>query len=136
MRELERGPAVAEQIVGRAKPRRRVLPVRHVVDLRKVHIARRNVRSRADMLRRHVRIEVVEADAEVQRQTANRPLVLREEAHVGAHDRIERQRRGKDRHPVRHAGHDAVRAKPAEQLVGRRVVHDGLRDVARSRTCK
>ena len=52
-----------------------VLPVRHVVD--RIVVARRDIRDRRQVLRRHVGVVVVEPQAVVQRQAVDGPAVLR-----------------------------------------------------------
>ena len=75
---LDRGPAVAKHVVGGADPRHDVVPARQAGN--RVEIARRHERTRRQVGLLGVGIQVVVADAEVQRQLVNRPLVLREEA--------------------------------------------------------
>src|SRR5262249_2764046 len=68
------GLAVAEEIEGRADARREIGPVGDVVD--RIVLARRDERNRREVLRRHVGVVVVEADADVQRQPIDGPAIL------------------------------------------------------------
>ena len=87
--DLERGLAVAEQVVDRRDPRRQVLPVVPVV-LRERDVAVRHERTRAELRLREVGVEVVEAQPAVQRQPVDRPPVL----HVDARARPSGRRSG------------------------------------------
>ena len=69
------GPAVAEDVVGAAEARREVLPVRHVVDL--VVVPRGDERNGRQVLGRHIRVVIVEPQAQVERQALDRPAILR-----------------------------------------------------------
>src|SRR5204862_6885794 len=71
---LDRGLAVTEHVIRDAEPRRDVLPTRHVAD--RLEMARADPRAAWRILRFDLVIEVVEADAGVDGEFANRPLVL------------------------------------------------------------
>ncbi len=102
-RHLQRGPAVAEQIVRGAEARVEVLPRRHAGHRAEVARGHPPGRGRRDVVRIDVAVEVVEPRAVVEREPTDRPLILEVEAHVGpgAIDRAVRRRVLRDRR--RHA---------------------------------
>src|SRR5262249_28047197 len=73
-RHLERGPAVAEEIVGGAQPRAEILPVRRVPHLGE--ITRRDVWASREMLCRNERVVQSVPHAYVERELPNGPLIL------------------------------------------------------------
>ena len=77
---FDRRGGVAEWIVGESQPRRDVSPIRHPAGLGER--ACRDEPAGGQILLRNLAIEVVEADAEVQRDVLQRPRVLRVQAEV------------------------------------------------------
>ena len=103
-RRLEGRPPVAGQIPGHAQPRADVMPIRQVGLLGEAYL--REEEPGGPRRRRSVRVEVVVAHAEVQRDPVECPLILREypqvRPHVGVIIRLRGRHPEPHRHPVAH----------------------------------
>ena len=98
---LECGPGVAEQVVGDAEARRPVGPARHAGD--RLEAARPDEPAGRSGLVGDLPVEVLEADAVVDRQPLDAPGVLREDAEVGVEIFLRLARRVVNAHAIRHA---------------------------------
>ena len=106
-RVLQRGPAVAEQVVDQAQARREVVPVRQVLDFRRTCAPART--GRPATRPRSPGIQRFPADADVRGQAVEAPRVLDVEAQVAIEMLAVDERRVADRARVsgtdqRHAG--------------------------------
>ena len=99
-RVLDRGPAVAEQVVDQAQARREVVPVRHVLDFGER--ARRHEAAGRRLARHDRRVQRFPADADVRGQAVEAPAVLEVDAEVLVQLLAVDQRRVADQHRVRH----------------------------------
>src|SRR5207244_7397797 len=77
---FDRGLAVAEDVVRDADARSEILPARKVGLL--VEMTRRHERACGKVLRLQLRVEIVEAQAEIECELVHRPLILRKDAEV------------------------------------------------------
>ena len=116
---LECRLAIAEQIVGGTEPGIDVAPTRQASHLRE--IARRNERAGRQVGRGRVRVEIIVAQAEVEGQAPDGPLILSEQAQAGFQPLLlllrrcilnERQRRAAQERVVHAAGRRLLEIPP------------------------
>ena len=106
-RRLQRGLAVAEEIVRNAEPRPDVLPARHVLD--RVELPWADEPAAGRFLLLDLVVQVIEAHAGVDREPLHRPGILRVQAEVGHQTLLRDIRRGTHSHRERRAVADGDR---------------------------